>query len=186
MYPKRFFLLYSFSSNNNKFDSNYTEIADNSSFCEFKSAISCPLSHTQYFKQVLGLFKNKDSKMNSSPNTKELVFAIVLFMALLMSLITLGYKKDFWSVRPPWSVEENSKVKEIIRLRLKEIDDSMLISESIERISRNCTFDKINGTIGWQCSTNGECYQLSWLCDNFNQCPDYYDEHEGCNLFEGK
>ena len=74
--------------------------------------------------------------MNSSPNTKELVFAIVLFMALLMSLITLGYKKDFWSVRPPWSVEENSNVKEIIRLRLKEIDDSMLISESIERISR--------------------------------------------------
>ena len=118
--------------------------------------------------------------MNSSPNTKVLIFAIVLFMALLMSLITLGYKKDFWSVRPPWSAEENSNVKEID-------DNSMLsISESIERISRKCTFDKINGTIGWQCSTNGECYQLSWLCDNFNQCPDYYDENEGCNLFEGK
>ena len=118
--------------------------------------------------------------MNSSPNTKVLIFAIVLFMALLMSLITLGYKKDFWSVRPPWSAEEISKVKEID-------DDSMLsISESIERISRKCTFDKINGTIGWQCSRNGECYQLSWLCDNFNQCPDYYDENEGCNLFEGK
>ena len=118
--------------------------------------------------------------MNSSPNTKVLIFAIVLFMALLMSLITLGYKKDFWSVRPQWSAEEISKVKEID-------DDSLLsISESIERISRKCTFDKINGTIGWQCSTNGECYQLSWLCDNFNQCPDYYDENEGCNLFEGK
>ena len=110
-------------------------------------------------------------------NSKKvlLVPPLVVLMALLMSfLLILAFKTNVQSERHS---DEKSTNK-----------NDTLLSEVIEQIStRKCIFDKIEGTIGWQCSLNGECYKLSWICDKFNQClDDDYDEKQGCNLFEGK
>ena len=88
---------------------------------------------------------------------KELVSIIV---GLIISTMLIAYKENIQSYRHSRS-DERSKTNK---------NDSILF-EVVERINStiNCTFDKIHGTIGWQCSSNGECYQLSWICDNLNQ-----------------